>query len=115
MSADLAAFYRRYITCCNEHRFGDLGEFVARDVSVNGEACGLAKYAAGLQAVVDEVPDFHWDVQQILRDRRSLAVRLIDTGTTRSGRAVWVQELAMYDVPDGRIAAVWGDLDRTRL
>lgn len=25
---ELEAFYRRYIQCCNEHRFDDLGEFV---------------------------------------------------------------------------------------
>jgi hypothetical protein len=26
--SDLAAFYRRYNACCNEHRFADLAEFV---------------------------------------------------------------------------------------
>ena len=25
--ADLDAFYRRYLQRCNEHRFGELGEF----------------------------------------------------------------------------------------
>ena len=32
----LAAFYRRYNACCNEHRFEELGEFVARDVAIDG-------------------------------------------------------------------------------
>ena len=26
--AELEAFYRRYLQRCNEHRFGELGEFV---------------------------------------------------------------------------------------
>jgi hypothetical protein len=29
---ELAAFYRRDNACCNEYRFEDLADFVARDV-----------------------------------------------------------------------------------
>jgi hypothetical protein len=32
---ELAAFYRRYNACCNEHRFEDLAEFVARSVAID--------------------------------------------------------------------------------
>jgi hypothetical protein len=35
-NTELAAFYRRYNACCNEHRFEDLAEFVARDVATDG-------------------------------------------------------------------------------
>jgi hypothetical protein len=38
---ELAAFYRRYNACCNEHRFGDLAEFVACDVAIDGSDRGL--------------------------------------------------------------------------
>ena len=38
---ELAAFYRRYNDCCNEHRFEDFGEFVAPDVVVNATQRGL--------------------------------------------------------------------------
>jgi hypothetical protein len=31
--SELAAFYRRYNVCCNEHRFEDLAEFVARETA----------------------------------------------------------------------------------
>jgi predicted ester cyclase len=48
----LAAFYRRYNACCNEHRFEDLREFVARDVVINGVDRGLDTYADGLRAVI---------------------------------------------------------------
>ena len=45
---ELAAFYRRYNACCNEHRFEDLREFVARHVVINGTEGGLDAYADGL-------------------------------------------------------------------
>ncbi|MEU4191932.1 ester cyclase [Kribbella sp. NPDC026611] len=108
-------FYRRYIGRCNEHRFHDLSEFVEPDVVVNGEQHGFQRYAEGLQEVVDKFPDFHWTVEQVLADGQWLAVRLTDTGTTSEGRAVTTREFAMYHVPDGRIAAVWGDLDHDAL
>jgi predicted ester cyclase len=37
--AELDAFYRHYLRCCNEHRFGELGEFAGEHVEVNGEGC----------------------------------------------------------------------------
>jgi predicted ester cyclase len=48
--AELDAFYRRYLQRCNEHRFGELGEFVGENVEVNGEGLGLRSYAEGLGA-----------------------------------------------------------------
>lgn len=39
--AELEAFYRRYLQRCNEHRFDELGEFVERNVEVNGERLGF--------------------------------------------------------------------------
>ena len=44
---DLLVFYRRYLQRCNEHRFHELGEFVADDV--NGPTEGLSRYIAGLR------------------------------------------------------------------
>jgi hypothetical protein len=44
-----------------------------------------------------------------------LSARLVDTGTTSDGRSVTLQEFAMYRIEHGRIAAVWGDLERRRL
>src|SRR3954451_461631 len=109
------AFYRRYLDRCNAHRFDELTEFLEGDVQVNGERHGPERYAAGLQSLVEALAGFRWDIQQILVDGDWLAVRLHDTGTTRTGRSVTTQEFAIYHVPNGRIAAVWGDLDHTQL
>jgi predicted ester cyclase len=56
---ELKAFYRRYLARCNEHRFGDLDDFVSKNVQVNGAFVRFRGYAAGLRAVVDAVPDMN--------------------------------------------------------
>jgi predicted ester cyclase len=112
--AALHELYARYLQRCNEHRFAELGEFVADDVEVNGTATGLQGYVDGLQSIVDTYPDFHWDLQRLLVDGSWLSARLIDTGSTRGGPSITVQEFAMYRIDHGRIAAAWGDLDPPR-
>lgn len=111
---ELEAFYRCYLRCCNEHRFGELGEFVDENVEVNGAVQGLRRYADGLGSVVEAFPGFHWDLRHLLVEGW-LSSRLADTGTAPDGRSVSIPEFAMYRVASGRIAEVWGDLDHARL
>ena len=116
--AELIAFYGRYLECCNEHRFEGLDEFVAKDVRVNGAIQGLDSYVAGLRAVVEAFPDYHWDLQRLLVDGNWLSARLIDTGThagtfrgvPATGRSISTPEFAIYRVDSGRIVECWGDL-----
>jgi predicted ester cyclase len=112
----LAAFYRRYNACCNEHRFDDLAEFVARDVAIDGTDRGLDAYAAELGAVVRAFPDYRWELRRLVVDAPWIAAHLTDTGTHRetfhgvraTGRSVAVPEFAFYRVDAGQIAEVWG-------
>ncbi len=113
----LTALYRRYIACCNAHRFDDLAEFVAPEVVINGTDRGLDAYAENLRGVVRGFPDFHWDVRHILVDPPWIAVHLLDTGThsatfldvPATGRPVSTREFAFYRFDAGLIAEVWGD------
>jgi predicted ester cyclase len=113
---ELAAFYRRYNACCNEHRLDDLGEFVAEDVVINGTDHGLSVYADNLRPIVQAFPDFRWDLRHLMVDAPWIATHFVDTGTHRgpffgheaTGRSVSAQEFAFYRVHDGRIAEVWG-------
>ena len=113
---DLAAFYRRYNACCNEHRFDDLAEFVAGDVTINGTGRGLDAYAEALRAVVRGFPDYRWELRRVVVDAPWIAAHLTDTGThggtfygvEPTGRRVSTQEFAFYRVDAGRIAEVWG-------
>jgi predicted ester cyclase len=112
----LAAFYRRYNARCNEHAFGELAEFVAGDVVINGSDRGLDAYTAGLRAVVRAFPDYRWELRRVVADPPWIAAYLDDTGTHRdtffgvaaTGRSVGIREFAFYRVEAGRIADVWG-------
>jgi predicted ester cyclase len=114
--SELAGFYRRYNSCCNEHRIADLGEFVARDVEINGADGGLDAYADVLAVVVRAFPDYRWELRHLLVDAPWVAAHVSDTGTHRetflgvqaTGRVVRVQEFALYRIDAGRIAEVWG-------
>lgn len=120
---DLEAFYRRYNACCNAHEFERLGEFVASEVRVNGEAEGLRNYVRGLEGVVQAFPDYRWDLRHLLVDGDWLAAHFVDTGThagtfldlPATGRQVSTQEFALYRVAGGRIVEVWVTADNLGL
>jgi predicted ester cyclase len=120
---ELAAFYRRYNACCNEHRFEDLAEFVAAEIVVDGDPRGLYEYAEGLRAVVRAFPDYRWELHHLVIEAPWIAAHFANTGTHRgmflgvapTGRPVSTQEFAFYRVDGGRIAEVWVTADDLRL
>ncbi len=112
--AEAAAFYRRYIGRCNQHRFGELDTFVLEGVLVNGEPQSVQQYGDGLASMVEAFPDLHWEVRHMFVDGDWLSVHLTDTATTPDGREATIEEFAIYRMAGGRIAEVWGDLDRGR-
>ena len=113
---ELAAFYRRYNACCNEHRFDDVAGVVARDVAIDGTERGLDAYAGELRAVVRAFPDYRWELRRLVIEAPWIAAHLADTGTHReafhgvqaTGRSVAVTEFAFYRIDAGRIAEVCG-------
>jgi predicted ester cyclase len=117
--ADVAARYERYLTCGNEHRFDQLGEFVDEQVSGSGSADGLAAYVERLKAVRTGFPDHHGELQELVVEGNTIAARLIGQGThtgffagiAPTGRKITTQELVMYRVADGKIIKCWGDLN----
>jgi predicted ester cyclase len=112
----LAAFYRRYNACCNEHRFEDLPQFVAPGVVINGTDRGLDAYAEALRVVVRAFPDYRWELRHLLVDPPWIAAHLADTGTHRgsflgvspTGRSVSTEEFAFYRIDAEKITEVWG-------
>ena len=68
--AEIAALYERYLACCNEHRFDQLGEFVSEQVSGSGAADGLAGYIDRLKTVHAAFPDYRWDLQELVVEQR---------------------------------------------
>ncbi|WP_432542658.1 ester cyclase [Kineococcus sp. SYSU DK002] len=115
---DVVAVYERYLACCNEHRVGDLGEFVADDVSGSGPVDGLAAYVEGVAAVIRGFPDYRWELQEEVVQGDTLCARLVGRGThtgtfsgiAPTGRAIAVQELVVYRFAGAKIVRCWGDL-----
>jgi aspartyl-tRNA synthetase len=113
---ELAAFYRRYNACCNEHAYDDLRAFVARNVAINGVQRGLDAYVEGQRSVVRAFPDYRWELRHLIVDAPWIAAHLTDTGThladffgvQATGRSVAIQEFAFYRIDAGQIAEVWG-------
>ena len=121
---DTKSFYRRYIACCNEHRFDALSDFVHHDVVVNdGAQCGLHNYVEGLETVVRGFPDYHWELRHLLIDGSSIVAHFRDTGTHRgpflgmapTGRRVSTQEFALYHLRGGKIAEAWVTADNLQV
>ncbi|NAZ87111.1 ester cyclase [Kineococcus indalonis] len=116
--AELVALYERYLACCNERRFEDLGEFVSDRVSGSAPVDGLAAYVEGVRAVVVGFPDYRWELQEVVVEGDTIAARLTGegthtgpfSGTAPTGRRIRVQELVTYRFADGRIVRCWGDL-----
>ena len=119
LGGDLEGIYRRYLASLNSRRFEELGEFVHDPIRFNGEVTSLADYAAAIQANIEAVPDFHWEIENIVAQNDLLAVRLTDTGTPTSewlgyapsGRAFSTHEFAVYRFRGGKVAEMWFLLD----
>jgi predicted ester cyclase len=116
--AEIAALYERYLACCNEHRFDQLGEFVSEQVSGSGAADGLPGYIDRLKTVHTAFPDYRWELQELVVEQDTIAARLIGQGThtgpfdgiAATGRRIRTQELVIYRFADGKIVQCWGDL-----
>jgi predicted ester cyclase len=117
--ADVAAWYERYLACCNERRFDQLGGFVHEQVSGSGSVDGRAAYVERVQAVCTGFPDYRWELQELIIENNAIAARLIGRGThtgwfdgiAATGRKISIQELVVYRITAGKIILCWGDLN----
>ena len=116
----LESTWRAYLSCCNERRLDRLSDFVHDTIRFNGEETALADYAAAIDSNIQAVPDYHWEIADIMTSDDTVAVRLTDTGTPTeewlgipsTGRSFKIGEYAWYRFRDGRIAEMWFVLDQ---
>jgi predicted ester cyclase len=112
--------YRDYLSCLNERRFSDLGDYVANDLSYNGKRMTLAEYRALLENDVDATPDLHYDAELLVADDHVVACRLLFRCTPRrsflgfepTGQQLAFAEHVFYRFEEGRIVDVWSLIDR---
>jgi len=111
MSAtDLREFYRRYIETLNAHEFHRMDEFIHDQTLHHGQPGTRDDVIADLESIVDAVPDFQWEVQELIVNGNRLAVRAVNRGTpirdwlgvAPNGEPFEIIEYALYQVRDGR-------------
>jgi steroid delta-isomerase-like uncharacterized protein len=107
---ELQEFYRHYIEVLNAHQFHRMGEFISDHTVHHGQPGTREAVIADLEGIVDAVPDFQWEVRELLVNGDRLAVRLLNRGTPvktwqgvpATGRSFEIVEYALYQVADGR-------------
>ncbi|GAB2471563.1 hypothetical protein GCM10027063_10120 [Promicromonospora xylanilytica] len=108
--SDLRAFYERYVEALNAREFDRMDEFVHESIIMHSEPSTRAALVAQAKSIVDAVPDFHWEVQELAINDDSIAVRAINTGTPTkewlgvapTGKPIKIVEYAIYRVRDGK-------------
>ncbi|KAF4406575.1 ester cyclase [Streptomyces lycii] len=108
--SNLHDFYKRYVEALNAREFDRMDEFVHESIIMHSEPSSREALVAQLNSIVDAVPDFHWEVQELAVNGDSLAVRAINTGTPAkewlgaapTGKPIEIVEYAIYRVRDGK-------------
>jgi predicted ester cyclase len=88
---------------------------VHREVVFNSKKTTLSDFTAAIVSNIEAVPNIHWEIQTIVVDHQSIAVRLQDTGTPTAtwldilprGKSFKANEFAMYKISEGKISEMW--------
>lgn len=107
---NLRDFYQRYVDALNAREFDRMDEFVHESIVMHSEPSSREALIAQLNSIVDAVPDFHWEVQELAINGDNIAVRAINTGTPAkewlgaapTGKSIEIVEYAIYRVRDGK-------------
>ena len=121
--AELAEFYRAYITCLNRQDWDHLGTYVADQASHNGRPFGLAGYRKMLEKDFAEIPDLFFATELVVAEPPFLATRLLFNCTPTGrfldlgvdGRQVSFAENVFYEFLDARIVRVWSVIDKAAI
>ncbi|MCL3818094.1 ester cyclase [Aeromicrobium wangtongii] len=107
---DIRTFYTDYLAALNAREFDHMEQFVADDVSLNGRPGTRDAVVADQKSIIEAVPDFTWEVQELLVDGDRAAARLVNTGTPEkpwhgvapTGASFTIVEYAIYRTENGR-------------
>ncbi len=116
---DLRDFYLRYVELANAREFERMADFAHEEVVMNGALVKMADMVAEFHRHVDAVPDFHWEIEDLVVEGDRVAARLTDTGTpvkewnglAPTGASVTFAETAFYEVQDGKFKVMWYLMD----
>ncbi len=120
----LREFYHSYIAAANARDFDAIANVVAEDVMLNGKMVKRADIIAQFKILIKAIPDFKWNLQQLVVDGEDIAARLRDSGTPEAntffgdnpkGKTVEFTEFGSYKVRDGLFVEMWFLIDVTAI
>lgn len=120
MVQDLSDFYRHYVAAANARDFATIANLVHDEVTVNGVACKREDVLNSLAAFIEIMPDFTWEIEDLIVADDRIAARLRDTGTPATewlgvpatGAAIEIMEFASYRVTEGGFIEMWFLMDK---
>ena len=120
MDSPLRQRYLAYLDVLNERRFGDLVDFVADDLTYNGNPMTREQYQDARSREVEVIPDLRFDVDLLVVEGDQVAcVLAFDCTPVRPflgfeppGRRIQFTEHVFYRFADGRIVEVTSLIDR---
>ncbi|WP_172125152.1 MULTISPECIES: ester cyclase [unclassified Devosia] len=103
----------------NARDFSAIADLISPDVTINGRSYRRDDVVDSLKSIVQAVPDFTWEVEELFVDDDRIAARLRDTGTPgqtwlgleSTGCRVDFTEFASYRIRDSRFAEMWFLMD----
>ena len=114
----LGEWYRGYLACLNEKRFGDLAEFVHDPVVHNDRTLAVAEFQDLLRRDAAEIPDLYYEIERLVIDGEEVACRIrFDCtptsfrGLPSTNRPISFVEHVFYQYRNGRIAQIWSMID----
>lgn len=119
-NSKLRDFYRSYIAAANARNYDAIANVVAEDVKLNGKMVKRADIIAQFKILIEAIPDFKWNLQQLVVDGGEIGARLRDSGTPGAktffgenpkGKTVDFTEFGSYKVKDGLFVEMWFLID----
>jgi predicted ester cyclase len=117
---NLESHYRSYLSALNERRLDDLVNYVADELTYNGEKLTRRQYQDLIAADILAIPDLYYDAQTLVATDDLVACRIAFTctpqrdflGFTPSGEQLAFAEHVFYRFVGRRMVEVWSLIDR---
>lgn len=118
---DIREFYGRYVDAINEHRWDQIGEFMADEIVAHGVTVTREQGVAAFASITDAMPDYQVELKHLTISGDTIGSHAITRGTplkewlgvAPTGRAIEIDEVTVYRIRDGRfiqMSNVW-DVD----
>lgn len=120
----LRDFYRNYIAAANARNYDAIASVVEENVKLNGKMVKRADVIAQFKILIDAVPNFKWNLQQLVVDGEEIGARLRNSGTpgaktffgeNSKGKSVEFTEFGSYKVRNGLFVEMWFLIDVTSI